>query len=368
MRGGHVSSAMVRPSLQAFRRLTASTMSLLLAPLALRDRSATGSDADGPSCKLYARSWARTPTRPPLNGGHRLRVVQFNVLADGLSALDPELGGFTSAPRESLVWEYRRHRLLDEIFSHWGADGKDDGEHFPEVVALQEVDHYDWFAGEMGARGYDGVFLPKPNSPSRRSLDPTLEDGCALFWKRDGISMDGLQRISYKRLSPDGRPTEEPSNQVAILARMRLCDGGDGRCGGGAPFVLGVSHLLAQKDAAGERGRAHQMRQLLSAAGEEATACGAAATILCLDANAAPRNVLDYPPQAYPVIAQAGLRSAYASLLGGEPVYTTWKRRGSIETKHTIDYILVSPEVRRRHITQRGAACLAHCPHSVDAG
>mgnify|MGYP003684348013 CR=1 FL=1 len=341
---------MTRP-FHALRRLTASTMSLLLAPLAIRELPVINPSSGEPPCRLYPRRWERACPAQHLKG-QPLRVVQFNVLGDGLSAMDPELGGFTSVPPDALAWRYRRERLLEEIFSHFVAEAnngqcnQDDegGGGLPDVVALQELDHYEWFAEEMGARGYDGAFLPKPDSPCRRSLDPTLEDGCALFWKRSLISVEELHRFCYNRLSPEGEPTTEPANQVALVARMRLRDGAGNA---GAPFVMGVSHLLARKDGDGERSRAHQMRYLVSAAKEDADACGAAAIILCLDANAAPKRgcAADYPPQAYPTAIEAGLHSAYATLLGEEPSYTTWKRRGSKEAKHTIDYIFLSPEV-----------------------
>jgi hypothetical protein len=31
--------------------------------------------------------------------------------------------------------------------------------------------------------GYDGRFVAKPNSPCQHSRDPSLADGCALFWR-----------------------------------------------------------------------------------------------------------------------------------------------------------------------------------------
>ena len=51
-----------------------------------------------------------------------------------------------------------------------------------------------------------------------------------------------------------------------------------------------------------------------------------------------------YAAQAYPATTST-LRSAYKTALGAEPAWTTWKRRGTSEARHCIDYVLCSPEV-----------------------
>jgi mRNA deadenylase 3'-5' endonuclease subunit Ccr4 len=43
------------------------------------------------------------------------RVLQFNVLADGLSALRPDLGQFSRVSRDLLDWNNRKSKLLHEI-------------------------------------------------------------------------------------------------------------------------------------------------------------------------------------------------------------------------------------------------------------
>merc|ERR1719245_1559649 len=66
--------------------------------------------------------------------------------------------------------------------------------------------------------------------------------------------------------------------------------------------------------------------------------------------NAAPESgkTADYPSEAYPAAINhlIGMKSTYHQALGREPVYTTWKRRGDMEYKHTIDYILISGAFR----------------------
>lgn len=283
---------------------------------------------------LYKRTWMGGDDHL---SGKKLRVVQFNILADGLSGMDRNKGGFTESPVDSLAWEYRRGRIVEETFRHFD----------PDIVACQEVDHFDWLAAEMALRGMRGTFIKKADSPCKRSLDPTLEDGCALFWRESTVAVAATHTLHYERLTPDGEATGESANQVAIISEMRTRDGN-------VPFVVAVSHLLAMKTAEGERARAQQMAQLLRRTGEVAAAAAVptTATVICLDANAAPNESASarYPPEAYPAALAHGMRSAYAEALGAEPAWTTYKKRGARVAKHVIDYILLSPGVRVRRV------------------
>eukprot|EP00971_Amphidinium_carterae_P310600 6171743-Amphidinium_carterae.1 len=66
-----------------------------------------------------------------------------------------------------------------------------------------------------------------------------------------------------------------------------------------------------------------------------------------MDMNAAPHRSksADYDPEAYKFMSSTEFSSAYVVALGSEPRYTTWKRRGVKEAKHTIDYIFISPTI-----------------------
>jgi len=320
---------------------------------------------------LYARRWANALPSPASTaatgpGVQSLRVVQFNILADGLSAQDPNKGGFRYVPPGSLEWDYRRGLIVEEVFRHFAEPER------PDVVAMEEVDHYEWMAAQMDARGYDGTFLKKPNSPCRRSLDPSLEDGCALFWRRDVLRADELQSMQY--VHGLNGPTRG-SNQVAILAALRPH-------GAVSPILFAVTHLSAAKNAEGEKARAAQMGELCAALRTSSERLRAAATVALLDMNASPypsscKTSGDaYAPAAYAVAttpAEGGLgdplgggvggggmsggygaearpttalpfRSAYRAALGVEPEWTTWKKREA-ELQLTIDYILISAAV-----------------------
>lgn len=270
----------------------------------------------------------------PIKEKRKVRVVQYNVLADGLSGKDAKKGGFTKVPPEVLEWGTRRGRLLEEVFRH--------GEEAPDIIALEEVDHYhDWFKPQLHKRGYDSAYLTKPHSPCKESLEPSLEDGCALFWRRDVATAVGVENVCFDLRAFDGTNLGRKSNQVAILATLQLHDAGR--------IVMAVTHLTAKKDPKGERARAQQIQQLFDRLKAKALPC-----IVAMDMNGAPRknNAADYPSEAYPKALRHPLqmKSAYAAALGAEPHFTTWKRRGALETKHTIDYIFYNEPLRVRRV------------------
>ena len=280
-----------------------------------------------PTPELYVRAWLDVPN-PPC--GIPVTVMQFNILADGLSGMDKEKGGFTASPPESLDWTYRRDRIVEETQRHQ-SNGRP-----PDVIAMEEVDHYhDFFEKTMSELGYDSKFVSKPSSPCKQSMDPKLEDGCALFWRRSRLTMLEHETINYDKLNSDGMPTGQKSNQVALLATLRA--------GGAAPVVFAVTHLAASKTPEGERTRAQQITQLLDRLLSKRLPC-----VIATDLNATPRPGA-YPCEAYPAALAHPLnaRSAYAAAAadGEEPGYTTWKRRGAAEARHTIDYIFAADPV-----------------------
>ena len=273
---------------------------------------------------LYNRAWVNAVDPAP---GISVTAVQFNILADGLSGKDDAKGNFTESPPESLDWSYRKNRIVEEIMRHF------ENESPPDVIAMEEVDHYhDFFQPTLQALGYESRYIKKPNSPCRNSLDPSLEDGCALFWRGDRLALVDTETMNYDKLSPDGVATGSKSNQVALLATLLAP--------GAGPAVFAVTHLAASKTAEGERTRAQQVTQLLDRLLALRLPC-----VVLADLNATPRPSGGYACEAYPAALAhpLGVRSAYAGACEGEePAYTTWKRRGAAETRHTIDYILVS--------------------------
>ncbi|KAF6737374.1 Nocturnin [Oryzias melastigma] len=81
-----------------------------------------------------------------------IRIMQWNILAQ---ALGEGKDGFIRCPLDALNWNERKYLILEEILTHR-----------PDVLCLQEVDHYyDTFQPILARLGYQGSFLPKPWSP-----------------------------------------------------------------------------------------------------------------------------------------------------------------------------------------------------------
>ena len=110
-----------------------------------------------------------------------LRVLQFNVLADGLAGLDKRHGDFCRASLNSLSWESRKKQLLTECTQYK-----------PDIITLHECDHYyDFFLPELQKYGYDGFFASKPMS---QCLEVSVRpDGSAMFINRHTVRMISSQ-------------------------------------------------------------------------------------------------------------------------------------------------------------------------------
>ena len=106
---------------------------------------------------ICSRKWS---SRRVDGGDDSITVLQFNVLAEGLSAPPNEVkapphpaakdsmyGGFEGVLDAAPVfdWRHRKFQILREILQH-----------HPDVVALEEVDHWkDFFEPVMKQLGYD---------------------------------------------------------------------------------------------------------------------------------------------------------------------------------------------------------------------
>eukprot|EP01031_Cornospumella_fuschlensis_P035924 gene35924-43572_t len=173
----------------------------------------------------------------------QFRVLQFNVLADGLSGLREDLGAFSRAKRDFLTWSYRKARILHEITQY-----------NPDIITLQECDHFhDFFSPELNTHGYTGFFSPKPASACREVSDQ--EDGCALFFKTDKFQLIESVTIPYTVPDEAGGPRKK-QNQVALLVSLLSQTGGPA-------LLVGTTHLKASKTEEGEHLRLHEAQQLL---------------------------------------------------------------------------------------------------------
>ena len=91
----------------------------------------------------------------PIENRADLRVLQWNTLAMALSL--PQSDGtplFKTENKTALDWRIRRVLVLEEIISR-DAD----------LIALQEVDDFEFYSKHLREIGYIGFFAPKADSP-----------------------------------------------------------------------------------------------------------------------------------------------------------------------------------------------------------
>ena len=320
-----------------------------------------------------------------------IRVMQFNVLADGLSGLREDRGRFSRVTPQYLDWNYRKDLLMEEI-RQYDAD----------IITLQEVDHYyDFFLRNLRPMGYVGFFAPKPTS---KCLEVTNRaDGCALFLKTSKLRVTSCETrtlaLSKADMTDTGEILEDDirvQNQVALFAvcevlshdansidsnlslrpsssalssaqkedaqsdqlSLNLADEIRARdilegyksstsrtAGSGSldkrppPIIVCTSHLKSVKSATGERYRQRAVVEILKAIDRQyvsLTRNGRIPAVLFTgDFNAVPENSI-YEPLTYRAVKthSLGLRSVYNEDLGlspqrmsGAELYTTWKAR-----------------------------------------
>jgi mRNA deadenylase 3'-5' endonuclease subunit Ccr4 len=132
---------------------------------------------------LFMNNLPHTPITTTVKG--KIRVLQFNMLADGLSGLRDDLGAFSRIAKEHIDWEHRKNRILHEILQY-----------DPDVITLQECDHfYDWFLPLLTEKGYDGLFAPKPASACLEVSENS--DGCAVFARRSKLLVTSVEVRLY---------------------------------------------------------------------------------------------------------------------------------------------------------------------------
>jgi endonuclease/exonuclease/phosphatase family metal-dependent hydrolase len=308
------------------------------------------------NAELYHRHWVtsnnndETVQRKPC---HEFSVLQFNALAEGLSAgpsvkkpfLEPNqchsdrdsdmrtsdgfFGGFTSLPHPdiSLNFQLRRWRVLEILVAQSAYD----------LIALEEIDRYHgFFKPALHVFGYDSVFLPKPESPCVRM--GWYSDGCCLFWKRDKFTIVTERKLCY----------QSGKNQGLIVATLL-------HIASGKSIIVAVTHLKARRGSTNEQIRYRQVQEMLDVVQQEA----AHATIIDSvdqfpililgDFNADPEEAsIRYLLNFNHCNNQGGFardaqekesvyKSAYAT--NDSDIFTSWKIRGSQATRRTIDYI-----------------------------
>lgn len=244
-----------------------------------------------------------------------LRVLQFNVLADGLA----QNGEFLKCEPVHLEFAYRRPMLEAEIFGLQ-----------PHVIGLQEVNRYDdWLREALQARGYESHFLQKSPSPCEKFGFPA--DGCVLAWDAARFELVQLNASSY-----------EGCTQGSIVATLKE------RSENGRMLVAATTHLKAKPEGAPvRRAQARELGKRLAAAVATVEGAGAKAdVVLTGDFNEeGGEGVLTALNDGYGDAGGGAFTNVFsdASPNGG---FSTWKYRpgkeaGSVKEKREwIDFIL----------------------------
>ena len=237
-----------------------------------------------------------------------MHVLLLLTLFIALSDSSPT-ENFHKVPSECLAWPYRQAGIEAQI-----------KELNPDIICLQEVDHFeDNTAPLLKSMGYAGLFHPKIDSPCLRNPRNSGPDGIAIFFKENKYKM--VKNSSHLLKTETG----QPRNPFLAIALERV--------GSGKSLFVATLHLKAKKGF--EEMRLAQSRDALSYIGEYTKDIDH--FVLCGDFNGIPEEPF------YSALKESNfLDSAYHTLLGSEPEFTTCKIRSDIVYKHTIDYMWYS--------------------------
>ncbi|XP_037934353.1 nocturnin-like isoform X2 [Teleopsis dalmanni] len=287
---------------------------------------------DGFSC-LKLNSVSRVCSAPISSPNH-IRLFQWNILSQSLGQNND---GFVCCPDDALTWDHRKFLIIQEILQN-----------NPDIICLQEVDHFKFLQNILGTQNYEGIFYPKPDSPCLYIEENNGPDGCAIFYNRDKFDLVNFDTriLEVWRVQ---------SNQVAIAANLSIKATGMEVC-------VCTTHLKARHGSLLAKLRNEQGRDLLRFAKQFADE---RPVLLCGDFNAEPIEPV------YSTMLNSdhlNLSSAYADIkieaenftndqneavdiydkvqnsMQHEPPYTTWKIREDGEECHTIDYVFYSKD------------------------
>jgi len=299
---------------------------------------------------LYPREWEAADSGVAAADPTRLvRVMQFNLLAEGLSSpsgskppipdmakKEPDGGNFTDLPKgpdgivgsEILNFSTRRLRLVEEILSH-----------SPDILTVQELDRFnDFFQPVLSKFGYDGIYSPKADSPCLKF--GFYSDGVAIFWKRDKFILTSSTKDH--KIEPAGR---DPVDVIYAVAKLQP------KTFDGPGLSVVTCHLKAKSSNEDKRmAQIHGILELVKGFDEGGHTDH---IILAGDFNTDPCDTADgFKAEVIPWIAaeHPELHSCYpldkatfdTTDDDSKWHWTTWKRRAHStpsEIKHAIDYI-----------------------------
>mmetsp|Transcript_28627 Transcript_28627/g.43996 ORF Transcript_28627/g.43996 Transcript_28627/m.43996 type:complete len:451 (+) Transcript_28627:30-1382(+) len=300
---------------------------------------------------LYPRKWKRILPKNESSDEtqHTFSVLQFNVLAEGLSSgptvttpfqIDTgdqtdsrggnNYGGFVGTKNPELVLDFvhRRWRILEVLLTtHDENNNPGEGgcrERY-NIMAVEEMDrYYGFFMPILKLFGYNGLFIPKERAPGTKL--GWYSDGCGLFWSDKMFELVSEEKRGFN-----------VGNQVFLIVvlRHRVSD---------KLIIVAVTHLKAQDNEANEQIRIAQVTELLQHIDTVSNSIGSTfediPVLIMGDFNSAP-SLVDDKPSTVGCILDRNEGNKYDSSysLNDEGFYTTWKTRGDKTTQRVIDYI-----------------------------
>jgi len=260
----------------------------------------------------FTRQWQQ---KAPVGRGS-VRVLQWNHLSQTLGTKGDK---FVECPAEALSWAVRRWRILEELIRHE-----------PDIICLQEVDHFNTLERALGSIGYLGKFVPKPDSPCIYMEGNTGPDGCAIFYKGDRFRL-----VSWHSRVLQVWRVE--SNQVVMAARLQSLETKEELC-------VVTTHLKARKGALLSTLRAEQGADILQWLGANLPPASDVPLILTGDLNAPPTEPV------VPLLTGSSVTSLRSSYATDQGAWTTWKIRDTGEERHSLDYVLHSPRLETQAV------------------
>jgi len=240
--------------------------------------------------------------------GTNLRIFQWNILAQ---AIGTKLDNFRTHDPRILEWNSRRWRILEEILLHC-----------PDIICLQEVDHYKFISSALHSIGYSGSFKPKPDSACNYVQGNNGPDGVAIFYKNSKFE---LLKQNSKILEAFGSET----NQVCLSVNLRVKESEENLC-------VVTTHLKARKGELLADIRNQQGKDLLSWI---ETVRDGASLLVTGDFNAEPSEAV------YETVTNNVTLPLTSSYSFQDSDFTTWKIRDTGEEKHVLDYIFHSTDI-----------------------
>ncbi|KAI9031090.1 Endonuclease/exonuclease/phosphatase [Hyaloraphidium curvatum] len=301
----------------------------------------------------YIRGWFKAWLHPPgstsdgppeADSSLRLRVLQWNILADGLAQhgsfaffeppgtserAESDRSGARNAsddtdewnplrkyPAKLLEWPHRGPLVVYGLLTDPPAD----------FLALMEVNQFPYMQDALSPHGYEGVFRPKPHAAAGDfGFAP---DGVALFWNARRWEAEATGSRNF-----DGGN----ANQLLLHGIFR-------EKGGSARVLVAGTHFKAKTGAANDATRLRHARETLAILSELSAQHPGMPVVLAGDLNTAPDSeaVRTLGEVFDPVAPFAEDSNGY---------WTTWKSRtkdggGYEHVKRTIDYILLSSSDR----------------------